>query len=206
MGVIGGTQGGQILYYTDIKQIATDALKIYNLSTNVSGDSSIRLDIPPASAMQQLITPLTDQSPINYSPRTPPSINLLDNIAQGDESETPLQFTRSPDAECRFYCMPEDIVSLLNTWERVAKGMMNGGEGLCINGTWLRISPSSPTVAVGNLSVNTGTLPSASFGSRVVPSTTFVGGAVSSTSRSCSVLRAVVAFGLLIVFLQIGGL
>lgn len=173
MALIGGTQGGQILYYTDIKQIATDALKVYNLSTNASEDNSSL--IPSASAMQQLIIPLRDQSPINYSPVTPPSINALENIAQGGESETPLQFTQAPYAECRFYYMPEDIISVLNTWERVAKGMINGGEGLCINGTWLRSSPSSPTVAGENLSVNIGTLPSASVRSGVVPSTALWG-------------------------------
>ena len=193
MAMIGGVQGGQILQYPDIKQIATDALKIYNLSTNVSGDNSSLL--PSAPAMQQLITPLTNQSPINYWPATPPSINLLDNIAQGDDSETPLQFTRAPDAECRFYYMPEDMVSMLNTWERVAKGMKHGGKGLCINGTWLRSSPSSPTVAGGNPSVNTVTLPSASVGSGVGPSAAFVGGAVRSASLGFPVLLAVVALG-----------
>ena len=175
MAVIGGTQGGQVLEYTDIKPIATDALKIYNLSTNTPEDNSSL--IPSASAMQQLITPLTDQSPINYLPVTHPSINLLDNIAQGDETETPLQFIHAPNAECRFYYMPKDIVSVLNTWERVAQGMMNGGKGLCINGTWLRSSASSPTFAGGNLSVNTGTSPSASVGSGVGPSTALVGAA-----------------------------
>lgn len=31
--------------------------------------------------------------------------------------------------------MPADIISVANTWIRVAKGVKAGGSGLCINGT-----------------------------------------------------------------------
>lgn len=90
-----------------------------------------------------------------------PCAFLQINIAKGNKSQTPLRFTRAPNAECRMYYMPEDIIVVQNTWERVARNIKNGGKGLCINGTWLKTLATDPVFDSGNASASTGAVPSA---------------------------------------------
>jgi len=51
--------------------------------------------------VKALLSPLVQPASINYS--KDPSVNYLDNIGQGDKSMTPLQFTNSPTADCRYF-------------------------------------------------------------------------------------------------------
>ena len=125
--MIGGTRGGNILYYPILKRIISAALLAQKNSKTIS----------PAQKLKNtaLLEPLVKPAPINFYPSsTAPSVNLADNIAKGDESMTPLQFTKNPVADCRVWYMPKDIISVANTWTRVAKGLKAGGKGLCVNG------------------------------------------------------------------------
>ena len=102
-------------------------------------NSTTKLDKVASTA---ILKPIVAPPPINYFPDAQaPSVNFLDNIAENDTTQTPLQFTRSPNAECRFFYVPQDIISVEYTWTRIAKGFQNGGEGLCIGG----VAGTSPT-------------------------------------------------------------
>ena len=134
MAVIGSVQGGEILPYSEIKkavEVTLTELELQNTST--------KLDKAASAA---ILKPIVAPPPINYFPNADaPSVNFLDNIAENDTTQTPLQFTRSPNAECRFFYMPQDIISVEYTWTRIAKGFQNNGEGLCVGG----VAETSPT-------------------------------------------------------------
>jgi len=123
--VIGGTQGANVLSYSIFKLLSTAAL------AGIQDDQTLSPD--EKAKVKGLLSPLVQPAPINYS--KDPSVNYLDNIGQGDKSMTPLQFNKSPTADCRFFYMPQDILGVENTWTRVAKGIRAGGTGLCINAT-----------------------------------------------------------------------
>ncbi|KAI9700928.1 MAG: hypothetical protein M1820_006689 [Bogoriella megaspora] len=93
-----------------------------------------------ADEIQKTLAPLLDYPPINPSTGLDAvmEVNLRDNIAKDDESQTPLQFTQSPKANCRIFYMPGDVVNATSTWNRIAKGIAASGKGLCVNGTITR--------------------------------------------------------------------
>lgn len=128
MAVVGGVQGGQILYFSDIQEGVSEAIAF---QANGTGNSTIQ-----TSQIQNVLVPLASPPPIATLPgKTSVSVNFLDSIAQNDTSATPLQFTGGIAADCRFYYMPADYDTVSNTWARVARGVKAGGSGLCINGT-----------------------------------------------------------------------
>ena len=127
MAVIGGVQGAQVVESAQFSVLATEAIAD---QASATGNSSTQ-----AAQVLKTLGPLIVDSPLNVA-ATPgqPSVNAVDNIAQGDKTVTPLQFYGIP-ANCRFYYMPSDISSVSYTWARVAKGVKAGGSGLCIGGS-----------------------------------------------------------------------
>lgn len=120
--VIGGTQGGEALEYSLLKALAT----------GVVSQGAASLDAQKDAAVNRTLAPLLAQSPINFQSF---GVNGRDCIAQGDATQTPLQFTKSPVADCRMFYMPGDMFNVSYTWNRVAAGVAAGGKGLCVNGT-----------------------------------------------------------------------
>ncbi|KAL9086356.1 MAG: hypothetical protein Q9165_007142 [Trypethelium subeluteriae] len=121
--VIGGTQGGEALDYTFLQDtLAPEAIQLAAKNGNKQASALVNKTLAP------LIVP----PPINI---TAFGINIRDNIGQGDGSQIPLQFTKSPMADCRMFYMPGDTFNVSYTWKRVAEGIKAGGKGLCINGT-----------------------------------------------------------------------
>ena len=111
MAFIGGTQGAEEVSFSYIAELAQVAIEIAR-SINATDDV-------------QVLEPLTRKAPIQASPLSRISINLLDNIGKNDESFTPLQFTRLL-ADCRMFYMPRDMVNVEHTWQRVARGVASG--------------------------------------------------------------------------------
>ena len=125
MAVIGGTQGGEDLSVSTIQVFIGITQKLAALSNNTNLIAGLNRTL--SSFLKQPPIP-----PVNLDAVT---FNVRDNIAKGDESQTPLQFTRSPNADCRTFYMAGDILNVTYTWNRVAKGLAANGKGLCINGT-----------------------------------------------------------------------
>ena len=119
MASIGGTQGAEEVSFSYIAELAQVAIDIGNAIN--------------ATEEVQALEPLTRNAPIQASPLSRISVNLLDNLGKDDQDLTPLQFTRLL-ADCRMFYMPRDMVDVRNTWQRVAAGVANGGEGLCVSG------------------------------------------------------------------------
>lgn len=97
--------------------------------------------------------------------------------------------------------MTEDIISVYDTWERVAKGMKNGGNSLCINGTWLQTSNTTSTIGAGTSSVSTGSLTSAGASADTGPTTSFARSAVQGLSLRISFVVFSVLIGSVVVAL-----
>ena len=152
MAVIGSVQGGEVFPYADIKtavEVTLLELEAENTTTKVDKVAS-----------EAILKPIVAPPPIKYFPNPQsPSVNFLDNIAENDTTQTPLQFTRSPNAECRFFYMPQDIISVEYTWTRIVNGFQNNGNGLCIGGV-LGTSPINGTIG-GSTANATGTTTSA---------------------------------------------
>ena len=120
MAFIGGTQGAEEVsfsYIAELAQVAIDIGKAINAFDEV-----------------KVLESLTRSAPIQASPLSRISVNLLDNIGKDDESLTPLQFTRLL-ADCRMFYTPRDMVDVEHTWQRVARGVASGGEELCVSGS-----------------------------------------------------------------------
>ena len=116
---IGGTQGAEEVsfsYIAELAQVAIDIGKAINASAEVT-----------------VLEPLTRNAPIQASPLSRISVNLLDTIGKDDENLTPQQFTQLITNYRMFY-MPRDMVDVEHTWQRVARGVANGGKGLCVSG------------------------------------------------------------------------
>lgn len=174
MAVIGGVQGAEVLPVGDLQTLANEAI---GSQINTTGNSSAQI-----SQVQRLLGLLASDPPIlPYVSDEVPSINFLDNIAQGDKSSMPLQFTAGISANCRFYYMPGDIVNLTYTWARVAKGIKAGGSGLCINGTLSNLTQTNSTtakIATANTTIaggSNGSAPLAFVGSASVVGATQLG-------------------------------
>lgn len=126
MAVIGGVQGGQAIEFEDLQVWAEEAI---NFQIEATGKSSTGFAL-----IYKLLGRLALPPPIATTTKAAGGINFLDNIAEKDTTNTPLQFSGGIAADCRMFYMPADITSVSNTWARVAKGIKNGGTGLCING------------------------------------------------------------------------
>ncbi|KAF2234157.1 hypothetical protein EV356DRAFT_533206 [Viridothelium virens] len=125
MAVIGGTQGGEVLSIGTIQLFIGITQKLAALSN----------DTRLIAKVNQSLSPFVEPPPIQPVSLNSVTFNVRDNIAKGDESQTPLQFTRTPQAGCRTFYMAGDVLNVTYTWDRVAKGMASGGKSLCINGT-----------------------------------------------------------------------
>ena len=143
MAVIGGTQGGEVFSYVGLKATVQAAITaLTNKSTTIAIEGG-------KAAALAVLSPLIKPAPIKYYPNPKaPSVNLIDNVAQGDTSVTPLQFTKSPVADCRFFYMPEDILSVEYTWTRLIKGFGKGGKGLCVGGGGFGLKVNGTTTTV----------------------------------------------------------
>lgn len=137
--VTGGVQGANVLAYPALEPIVKLALQSQSNSTTITAAQQLR--------NVAVLSPLLQRAPINLYPSpTSPSVNFLDNIAEGDTSMTPLQFSQPELADCRMYYMPKDTISVEYTWTRVAKGFRTGGKGLCVNGG-LQITSNTTTIS-----------------------------------------------------------
>lgn len=94
---------------------------------------------------------------------------------------TPLQFSQAEMADCRIYYMPNDIISVENTWTRIVNGFKNGGKGLCVNGGLQIISSNSTINGTNGISS-----PAASS-----PSTAYMGVASMTTVSKASLLAGI---------------
>lgn len=109
MAVIGGVQGATIYKIPQVQAAASLALEaldqnIFTVNNQVSVGNAL-------NSLSQL-------PPLNMF--SPMSVNLRDNIPANDKSMTPLQFASPITAECRIWYMPQDILNVTNTWERIA--------------------------------------------------------------------------------------
>ncbi|KAI9692784.1 MAG: hypothetical protein M1820_009383 [Bogoriella megaspora] len=120
--VIGGTQGGEELNFQFLQSLATQAMQT---AASSSDEQTIAF-------VNKTLAPVNKSAPIVI---TSFQFNNRDNIAKGDVSQMPLQFTKSPMADCRMFYMPGDMANVSYTWKRVAEGIKVGGKGLCVNGT-----------------------------------------------------------------------
>ncbi|KAF2234971.1 hypothetical protein EV356DRAFT_544524 [Viridothelium virens] len=143
---IGGVQGSNVVSVSNIKQqvsLAQDAIQRAN-------DSALD------AKGQEFLSPLASDPPIWPTSLSQCNMNMKDNIARDDASSTPLQFTRSPNADCRFFYMPKDMSSVEYTWSRIANGIARAGTGFCINGTiGHNTGPSSGNSSSTNLTSST---------------------------------------------------
>lgn len=138
MALVGGTQGGEDLSFEFIHDYATAAIEI---SERVNGKGSEK-----ATKTHKILDTLAGNAPLLPFPLSTPSVNFRDNIADGDKSMTPLQFTSRP-ADCRTYYTADDIIAVNRTWIRIMTGVAKSGDGLCINGTVSVWQGGSPTKA-----------------------------------------------------------
>ena len=142
MAVIGGVQGASVLHIETLRESAKAALGI---QSTITGNTSAQTD-----HVRQVLKPLTSPPPLSYYPvASAMGVNFMDNIAENDTSVTPLQFSGGIAADCRFYYMPKDMVSVANTWTRVAQGVKANGKGLCINGT-MKNTVTTSTAGIQN--------------------------------------------------------
>ena len=156
MALIGGVRGAQVMEYSTL----ADWASLAQLAAQLSNDTDA------IATANRLLGPLMDPPPIQPVDAGSSSINLRDNIAQGDASLTPLQFTAGPYADCRFFYTPHDMLNVTWTWGRVAKGIAAGGKGFCVNGTIGNNTSSSyssdPSSASHKSGNSTGSSPSSS--------------------------------------------
>ena len=179
MVVIGGVQGSNELPFSIIKKFARDSLEIVAYSTGSNSSDT-------QNALEVLGT-LDSEPPIQLA-TSGASLNVRDNIADGDTTETPLQFTRLY-SDCRFFYTPGDIFNVTYTWSRIANGIAAGGRGLCINGTIGHFADASGnatafgfgSTAAGSNSTASGSGSAAPGGSSASPNGTSSGSSPSGT-------------------------
>lgn len=175
--VIGGTQGAQVSKFDDVKVLASVALDLVKEKVFAAfKDDAVKF-----------LGPLVQPAPVKVNTEVS-QFNFRDNIAQGDQSFTPLQFS-SVKAECRFFYMPADILNVTNTWKRVIRGLSAGGKGLCINGN-LTGSPATGSSIEKPTIVNS-TISGASF---LAPYAGFSGMHVGVAGHFALVILAMLVF------------
>ena len=140
MSVIGGTQGGEVLPVSTAQLFVGITQKLAALSNNTRLIATVNQVLPPFSKPPPI-------QPVSLGDVT---FNVRDNIAKGDETQTPLQFTRSPNADCRTFYKAQDLLNVTYTWSRITKGIADGGKGLCINGVIMSGANSSSNSSGGN--------------------------------------------------------
>ncbi|KAI9660320.1 MAG: hypothetical protein M1821_009670 [Bathelium mastoideum] len=133
MVAIGGVQGSNELDFSTIQGFAQSAIQVASLT---AGNNSAE-----GRETLKLLSPLAANPPIVLG-SSGASLNARDNIADGDTTETPLQFTRLY-SDCRIFNTPGDVLNVTNTWTRIVNGIAAGGKGLCINGTIGRFADAS---------------------------------------------------------------
>ncbi|KAL9085104.1 MAG: hypothetical protein Q9165_007748 [Trypethelium subeluteriae] len=122
---IGGVQGFHRISFSDIKK------QVLWAHSAVQQENDTNL----AAKWQELLGPIASNPPIWPTSLDECHVNMRDSIARDDASMTPLQFTRSSKADCRFFYMPKDMSSVEYTWSRVANGIAGGGNSFCIDKT-----------------------------------------------------------------------
>lgn len=95
MAAIGGVQGAEDVGFSVFQAYADVALGL--ISEPGSNITSANL---PAGSLD-VLKAVNQSSPLQINGK--PTLNFRDNIAKGDKSETPLQFTRAPSVDCRVY-------------------------------------------------------------------------------------------------------
>ena len=182
--MIGGTQGGQV--------VSLSLLQIAVTATLQFGANASSISSADKKSYAAALLPLLQQSPIALYPSTGnPSVNFLDNIASGDKQGVPLQFLKGPVAECRIWYVAKDMVDVENTWQRVASGVKQGGQGLCVGGSLK--GKVSATVSEGGGNGNaTRSRPAVGPSSSSTTAFTGAAGATSSASVGAVVVAIVV--------------
>ncbi|KAI9890215.1 MAG: hypothetical protein M1814_004377 [Vezdaea aestivalis] len=124
MAAIGGTQGMGIYQWAELQGYADDAVKIsYNLDNQEGYNKVFRA-----------LSTIRDDPPLppsGWKKGSGGNVNFLDNIRNGDDTQTPRQFTKSY-ADCRIFYTPTDILNVTSSWNRVASYWSNNGTGLCV--------------------------------------------------------------------------
>ena len=77
----------------------------------------------------------------------------MDSIAKDEKDDVPMQFRDARKADCRMWYMPKDIVSVENTWTRIARGLKVGGKGLCVQGDLKGPGDNDTPAGGGNITI-----------------------------------------------------
>ena len=115
MQAIGGTKGSQAYYYNNLVQQSGAMV-------------SLLADYVPESLVSSLndTVPGLNPLPLGYpSALALNSLNLRDNIPEGDTEGIPLQFIFEP-ANCRIFYTPDSVIKPIALWEQVV-GIAWGG-------------------------------------------------------------------------------
>jgi hypothetical protein len=114
MAVIGGVQGSQTLTFQSLGVFAF-------IASSLTGNVTWNTD-NGAAAATELLAPLIADPPVNYDPTTS-QLNFLNSFGGGDpNTNVPLQFQPPQKADCRLYNIADDLVSVVQTWDRIATG------------------------------------------------------------------------------------
>jgi hypothetical protein len=122
MALIGGSRGGQNLFWGSLNSYAGEAIKLLNSSNSTYTAALATTGYSKAEALS-LIESLATQPPIPvFQGLASQGLNFRDQINPGDASQTPLQFSAPAVAECRVFYLADDIVNVTNTWKRLGSG------------------------------------------------------------------------------------
>ncbi|KAI9819463.1 MAG: hypothetical protein M1827_006911 [Pycnora praestabilis] len=125
---VGGTKGAQEYTFQNIYDTASAT---YSLGTEAQQEEWNSTDLA------------LDPTPLGRSSQS--SVNLRDNIREGDTSQTPLQFVYEA-ADCRIFYTPSMITNVQNLWNSVAN--ITWGIGMS-NSTCVKGSYGSPSALSG---------------------------------------------------------
>jgi hypothetical protein len=114
MATIGGVAGSEMWFWSVLSEFAGVAQLLAQNLTSLSSDDLTNIN--------NVLNPLINEPPVNFNPAGS-SLNFLNNFAGGDlTSNVPLQFQTAQPAGCHMFNILDDLVSVGDTWERIAAG------------------------------------------------------------------------------------
>lgn len=187
MQVLGGTKGANVFSLASLLEILGQVLQ--------QAPGSVG-----AAINQTSLSTLTDVGEYvlyrSAAPDTPGaiSVNIRNNIAENDESQTPRQFVYEA-ADCRIWWTPEMILAINAVWETVADVAwdINGTQPLSEGSGCVKGSTKQPSILSGDAALDAGGKPAnVTVGSGMAgenanpPTSTLSGGATTSTANAAA--------------------
>jgi hypothetical protein len=113
MASIGGTQGAEVLKVSEIQAQAAAALNLIATSKKQSTKND--------SEATDILNGLLETPPLNFAgDMTTLTLNFKDSLAA--DSDTPRQFQKGRQADCRVFYSSDDVLRVDSTWERIGRG------------------------------------------------------------------------------------